>query len=651
MEEGTLLSSTKEVFPYFLLTFEFNKINSMNNSYISWFKGGALCLATIFGMAACSDDHYDIVVSGETEGKTIWQNIKENEDLSEFASVLSATSYLKSDMDFPSATGAAKMTYAEFLNSPQSFTVWAPKNGSFEVAAMLAQLEEIKSLYATDRMAATKAEYIFATQFLGQHIARFNHEAQGADKRVRMLNSKYVVYDASEKTFDGIDLVAGFESLPSSNGTLHLIEKPSMYIYNIYDYLTSSSDLTAMNSVLFSKEFNTTSFSPGSSTEGAMNSEGKMEYVDSVYVTNNTLLNMTYAQLRNEDSVYVAVFPTNDAWEGALAKVKSLFNYKDKYSNFEGSVESGDWKASETLKAGKFNYDSLATLNATKLLFSSMYFSPSVMGKTVTLSDSTAIIDYCLYNDSVNTTNWKTIYNSNKGGKNPFFLGADNKDVQPVKVSNGYIFPVDSYNLDLAYSFLERRETGISVMGLPSNGVKADYGSGPNGMVYLSAQIKNDSIIDRFDVKSFQRIEVKNVGTTMKFTIPLPALKSGSYNVYAIVVPSAISKDLEAEMDFTENISFNARIYADGGEKVLGDPSTNISAPSDHVEKVLLFKNFNLEYSYDGLPDGTSSYPCLEFELTGAQQKGRGANGKKYCTALNFYKIIIEPYREDSTNE
>ena len=175
MEEGTLLSSTKEVFPYFLLTFEFNKINSMNNSYISWFKGGALCLATIFGMAACSDDHYDIVVSGETEGKTIWQNIQENEDLSEFASVLSATSYLKSDMDFPSATGAAKMTYAEFLNSPQSFTVWAPKNGSFEVAAMLAQLEEIKSLYATDRMAATKAEYIFATQFLGQHIARINH--------------------------------------------------------------------------------------------------------------------------------------------------------------------------------------------------------------------------------------------------------------------------------------------------------------------------------------------------------------------------------------------------------------------------------------------------------------------------------------------
>ena len=45
------------------------------------------------------------------------------------------------------------------------------------------------------------------------------------------------------------------------------------------------------------------------------------------------------------------------------------------------------------------------------------------------------------------------------------------------------------------------------------------------------------------------------------------------------------------------------------------------------------------------------SRQILEFELTGAQQKGRGANGKKYCTALNFYKIIIEPYREDSTNE
>ena len=179
----------------------------MYNSYKNWFKGGLLGVVAVMGMASCSDDHYDIVVTGETEGKTLWENIQANESLSDFASVLSETSYLKNDMDYP--TDKAKISYADYLNSSQALTVWAPVNGSFDVAAMQAELAEIKALYATDRKAATKAEYNFATQFLGQHIARFNHETQGDDKRVRMLNAKYVVYDALAGTFDGVPFAEG----------------------------------------------------------------------------------------------------------------------------------------------------------------------------------------------------------------------------------------------------------------------------------------------------------------------------------------------------------------------------------------------------------------------------------------------------------
>jgi hypothetical protein len=187
------------------------------------------------GVASCADDHYDVVSVGETEGKTLWQNIQENEQLSDFASVLSATSFLKNDMDYPAASGAPKMTYAEYLNSPQSLTVWAPVNGSFDVEEKLAQLQSIKEMYATDRKAATKAEYNFAAQFVAQHIARFNHETQGEDKRVRMLNAKYVVYDAVAGTFDGIALSEEMQSMPSSNGTLHVLTSPSVYAFNIFD--------------------------------------------------------------------------------------------------------------------------------------------------------------------------------------------------------------------------------------------------------------------------------------------------------------------------------------------------------------------------------------------------------------------------------
>ena len=126
----------------------------MNNSYKNWFKGGLLSIVAVMGMAACSDDHYDIVVTGETEGKTLWENIQANESLSDFASILSETSYLKNDMDYP--TDKAKISYADYLNSSQALTVWAPVNGSFDAAAMLEELAEIKALYASDRKAATK---------------------------------------------------------------------------------------------------------------------------------------------------------------------------------------------------------------------------------------------------------------------------------------------------------------------------------------------------------------------------------------------------------------------------------------------------------------------------------------------------------------
>lgn len=589
---------------------------------------------TVLGMVACTDDHYDVVETGETAKKTIWQNIQENENLSEFASVLSATSYLKNDMDYPS--GSAKMSYADYLNSPQSLTVWAPINGSFDVEEKLAKLQAIKEKYSEDPKAATKEEYIFATQFLGQHIARFNHESQGEDKRVRMLNSKYIVYDAGAKTFDGIALLDNEPSLTASNGTLHMLSTVSVYAYNVFDFLSSSLSLSKINSVFTDKEFDITSFSPGLSTEGALNSDGKMEYVDSVYSNSNTLLNMAGAQLKNEDSVYVAVFPTDEAFDEAMTIVKSLFNYKknEVYKTYEGN---GKWSDAETLKSG-YNFDSLAELNAKKLLFSSMFFSPSIMGKNMSLTDSAAIIDYCLYNDSVKTTNGKTIYSKKTvDGKNPFFLGANNEDVIPIKVSNGYVFAVNRYNLDPAYSFIERRETGVYTIGSVTNGHAQNWS--------LGVDDKNDSIADRFDVKNFTRYELTAVARDLKFSLELPSLKSGRYKVYAILVPTAAHNGIE--LDYTEQVKFDVKVF---------DPASNrasaiseVSAPSDRVEKVLLFDDLNLQYSYDGLPDGVRSFPYLQFELLTSYQYDD--MGNLLCQGINIAKIIIEPYREESTND
>ena len=626
--------------------FEFNKNNNMNNSYKNWFKGGLLGVVAVMGMAACTDDHYDIVVTGETETKTLWENIQANESLSDFATVLSETSFLKNDMDYPTEAGAAKMSYAEYLNAPQSLTVWAPVNGSFDLEAKLAELAEIKALYATDRKAATKAEYTFASQFLGQHIARFNHESQGADKQVRMLNAKYVIYDAAAKTFDGVAFAEGASAVPSSNGTLHILSAPSIYAYNIFDYLASNPEFSKVYSVLSSPEFDITSFAPGASTEGAMNNDGKMEYVDSVYTNYNTLLNEAGAQIKNEDSVYVAVIPTDAAYDEALAKVKKLFKYKSSY-NYNWSNVNNDWgfSGNEALKFTEEQIDSLATLNAQKLLFSTMYFTPSTMGESVSPTDSASIIDYCLYNDSVNTTNFKTIYNKNQGGKNPIFLGENEEDVTPIKASNGYLFPVNRYNIDPAYSFIERREISPAIL-LTTNAYYENVSIG---------EFRNDSIVDRFEVKNFMRVEVQSTGKNMDFTINLPALRSGSYKISAVLVPTAYHTLYEEGLvnnkgvPYVEALTFDVTMVDDATKAGTNiGQAKGITAPSDRVEKVVLFDKLDLEYSYDGLPSGISSFPRLKFAMSSRQT---GSASAPKCMAINIYKIVIEPYRQDSTNE
>jgi hypothetical protein len=92
-----------------------------------------------------------------------------------------------------------------------------------------------------------------------------------------------------------------------------------------------------------------------------------------------------------------------------------------------------------------------------------------------------------------------------------------------------------------------------------------------------------------------------------------------------------------------ENVNFDVTLLDDAtkaGTNIA--QAKGITAPSDRVEKIVLFEKLDLEYSYDGLPSGVSSFPRLKFSLS-SRQTGSATAPK--CLALNVYKIIIEPYR------
>ena len=82
----------------------------------------------LLGVCACTDDHFDVVNNPTMGGnQTIWQNIQSNPELSEFADLLQRTRVMKNKDD-----RNATQSFASLLDQPQSFTVWAPLNGTFD---------------------------------------------------------------------------------------------------------------------------------------------------------------------------------------------------------------------------------------------------------------------------------------------------------------------------------------------------------------------------------------------------------------------------------------------------------------------------------------------------------------------------------------
>jgi hypothetical protein len=106
--------------------------------------------------------------------------------------------------------------------------------------------------------------------------------------------------------------------------------------------------------------------------------------------------------------------------------------------------------------------------------------------------------------------------------------------------------------------------------------------------------------------------------------------------------------DPDTQEPYVEQLSCDVEILDDAAQKLAA--VSDVCAPSDRVEKVTLFEKFDLPYSYEGLPSGVNSFPRLRFTLQDPQQKDL-FTGLYKCQAINIYKIIVEPYREDSTNE
>lgn len=601
----------------------------MKSIYQNTVKAGLLGAAVLLGFTACTDDHFDIQPSTVSGSNTIWQNVEANADLDSVAMILRRCKVMKSQTD-----KSAKQTYAELLATSQQLTAWLPKNGTFNAKQYLDELDSAAVLRAKDEMAGTRAEYDIANRFARNHIARFNYESNMGEQRIALMNSKIVNYNAGEGTFNGVKLDAANANILSSNGMLHVLDGESQFAYNIFERLQVDSRFAKIYGDI--DKYNVYTFSASSSTQGSMNHNGSMEYVDSVWTRTNSLISdarLTY--LTDEDSLFVSVIPTDAAYEAARQKLQGLFKYAKSY-NYAWDASKRDWTNKGT-NALKFNTDSLTTYNVTDRILSASSFSVGYNSEgPVTTSNPQAFLNHVLTADSLNTNVGLVIYNKDKGNVNPIFDGQTADDA--IKASNGYIFAVDNYNYDPSYSFIQK----ININGRNTAQVT---GSTSEQAQYVTLDNENQNAevnVDALGVDNFYYYFPVSGNSQLNIDFKLNRVISTKYKISIVLLPNRVNiNNIRTEDDGTvieENPVFDVQIRDDKGS-VIGKAVKNVSVDQNKVEKKVLWEEFEFPYAYYGLPSGYESFPVLRISMSYAQQR------KGKCKALSIAKVILEPVR------
>lgn len=601
----------------------------MKSIYQNTIKAGLLGAAVLLGFTACTDDHFDIQPSTVSGSNTIWQNVEANADLDSVAMILRRCKVMKSQTD-----KSAKQTYAELLATSQQLTAWLPKNGTFNAKQYLDELDSAAVLRAKDEMAGTRAEYDVANRFARNHIARFNYESNMGEQRIALMNSKIVNYNAGEGTFNGVKLDAANANILSSNGMLHVLDGESQFAYNIFERLQVDSRFAKIYGDI--DKYNVYTFSSSSSTQGSMNHNGSMEYVDSVWTRTNSLMTGAWLdKLTDEDSLYVSVIPTDAAYEAARQKIHGLFKYAKNY-NYAWDASKRDWTNKGT-NALKFNTDSLTTYNVTSRILSASSFSVGYNSEgPVTTSNPQAFLNHVLTADSLNSNARLVIYNKDKGNVNPIFDGQTADDA--IKASNGYIFAVDNYNYDPSYSFIQK-------MNINGHNTSQVTGSTSEQAQYVTLNNENQNAevnVDALGVDNFYYYFPVSGNSQLNIDFKLNNVLSTKYKISIVLLPNRVNiNNIRAEEDGTiieEKPVFDVRIRDDKGSEI-GKAVKNVSVDQDKVEKKVLWEAFEFPYAYFGLPSGYESFPVLRVSMSYAQQR------KGKCKALSIAKVILEPVR------
>ena len=558
-----------------------------------------LCSGTAAAITACSDwtDHYDANTQLlYTQQQTLWQNIQQDNNLTEFASLLKKTGY------------------DAVLNNSQTFTVWAPVNGSFDF--------DVVNALSNERV---------EKEFIQNHIARNNYPASGQiAQRIFTLNEKLMHFSGSGNyTMQGVPIAK--PNFASENGTIHTITGKLPFIQNIYESLNNYEyPLDSISNYFHSydvKKLNEQKSVVGPTVNG------EITYLDSIFDEHNDLFTLYSSYINREDSNYTMIVPTNEAWNKAKALISKYFQYRPSFEFMENTSTTDKKKTTIKIRDVQYLQDSIVNFMLTSYLFynNNIYDNKKLVG--LQTSERLNCDSLCSTREKIVNNNRVPelkIYSEDAAA---LFEGA-----QRVNKSNGAIWVTDSIRMHPWSAWNPEIRVEAENMNMLSSTLNV---AGEPEIVYIAPGMQNPEVEGVVSNNRYVEITPMSASVNPGVVYYLPDVRSATYAIYLVVVPSNIQASGRELKPNRFSVSMG---YADQtGTNIDGEKSWTAASiysnDSANVDTVYL-GDFTFPMAYAGTGN---YYPYLRINSSVSNRER-----DSYDRVLRFDCIILRPKELDN---
>lgn len=562
------------------------------------FKNIAIMLATSLALAGCSDewdDHYNGPLNADGN---LWEAIKANPDLSNFASVVKAVGYDRA------------------LASSQMFTVFAPVNDNFSAE----RAQELISAYTSEKAKGVRdKDNSTIKEFVQNHIALYNYSvASTSSDSIVMLNGKYKLLTGS--SFGGDELVKANQVY--GNGVLYTLSKPASYVPNIFEGLKKVAGLDSVANFLYA--YNVYKFDPSKSVAGDI-VDGKTIYLDSVSTLENEMLdNLGY--LDAEDSTYWMLAPTNEVWNRLVPKY-------EKYFHFSNGVFSSD----------PHLRDSLTWTYARQGLIIGSVFNRSLNSRNTDVSFQDSAYATTAYNPLYR----EAIYGDARErycifdkpfGPEGIFHGASR-----LACSNGMLLGQSDWRIKARETFMKN----YYIEGERSSNIDSVDNQSTVYPLEVTKVSTDNVFYNQVHRHAFSTLAPSGTSSNPMVYFNLSdVLSNVPYDIYVITAPALAGDSLASDMQRLPTV-FRARIaQCDKSGKISSNPSTwetlgsKYTTTADKVDTFLVAKDYKFDYC--GYTQKATAQLIIDTRVSNTQIRGG-----KYNRYLRIDAIVLKPHEEE----